>query len=137
MAPPILAMEPRFTATVLIVAGLKMERARAEVDPVNFLPRVRVFLIMLDGRHDYFFPVETSQKPFFEYLGTPKEHRRWVVYPEAHNVPRPSGARDWTTCISRYLSRSILDHLPRGRISRSDSHIEALAPRVGSQRSGR
>jgi dienelactone hydrolase/tRNA A-37 threonylcarbamoyl transferase component Bud32 len=103
VSPPLLAMEPRFKAAVLAVAGLKMERARAEVDPINFLPRVRLPLIMLNGRHDYFFPVESSQKPFFEYLGTPPEHKRWVVYPEAHTVPRTESMRETMAWLDKYL----------------------------------
>jgi eukaryotic-like serine/threonine-protein kinase len=103
VSPPILALEPRFKAAVLVVTGLKMERTRAEVDPLNFLPRVRQPLIMLNGRHDYFFPVETAQKPFFEYLGTPAEHKRWVVYPEAHTVPRTEAVRQTMMWLDRYL----------------------------------
>lgn len=103
VSPPILATESRFKAAVLVVAGLKMERARAEVDPINFLPRVRLPLIMLNGRHDFYFPVETSQKPFFEYLGTPHQHRRWVVYPEAHTVPRTESVRETMAWLDRYL----------------------------------
>ena len=103
VSPPILAMEPRFKAAVLAVTGLKMERARAEVDPINFLPRVRLPLLMLNARHDYFFPVETSQKPFFEYLGTPAEHKRWKVYPETHTVPRTEAMRETMAWLDRYL----------------------------------
>ena len=103
VSPPILATEPRFKAAMLAVAGLKMERARAEVDPLNFLPRVRLPLLMLNGRHDYFFPVETSQKPFFENLGTPPEHKRWVVYPEAHTVPRTEAMREVMAWLDRYV----------------------------------
>ena len=103
VSPPILALEPRFKAAMLSVAGLKMERARAEVDPLNFLPRVRVPLLMLNGRHDYFFPVETSQKPFFENLGTPPEQKRWVVYPEAHTVPRTEAMREIMAWMDRYV----------------------------------
>ena len=103
VSPPLLAMEPRFKAAVLVVTGLKMERARAEVDPINFLPRVRLPLLMLNARHDYFFPVETSQKPFFEYLGTPAEHKRWEVYPETHTVPRIEAMRETMAWLDRYL----------------------------------
>ena len=31
----------------------------------------RVPTLMLNGRYDSFFPVESSQKPFFQHLGTP------------------------------------------------------------------
>ena len=103
VSPPVLAMEPRFKAAVLSVTGLKMERARAEVDPLNFLPRVRLPLLMLNARHDYFFPVETSQKPFFDYLGTPAEHKRWEIYPETHTVPRTEAMRETMAWMDRYL----------------------------------
>ena len=58
---------------------------------------------MLNGRHDYFFPVETSQKPFFEYLGTPPADKRWVVYPEAHTVPRAESMREIMAWLDHYL----------------------------------
>jgi formylglycine-generating enzyme required for sulfatase activity/dienelactone hydrolase len=103
VSPPILALEPRFKTAVLAVTGLKMERARPEADPLNFLPHVRLPLLMLNGRHDYFFPVETSQKPFFEYLGTPPADKRWVVYPEAHTVPRAESMREIMAWLDHYL----------------------------------
>ena len=103
VSPPILAMEPRFKAAMLNVAGLKMERARREVDPINFLPRVRLPMLMLNGRYDYYFPVETSQKPFFESLGTPTEHKKWVLYPEAHVVSRTETMREVLAWLDKYL----------------------------------
>lgn len=96
-------MEPRFKAALLMVTGLKMERARAEVDPVNFLPRVHLPVLMLNGRYDYYFPVETSQKPFFEYLGTPADRKRWIVYPEAHTVPRTELMKEELAWLGRWL----------------------------------
>ena len=36
-----LAVEPRFKAAMLYVAGLTMERGRPEVDPINYLPRIK------------------------------------------------------------------------------------------------
>ncbi|HYC51645.1 MAG TPA: protein kinase [Gemmatimonadaceae bacterium] len=103
VSPPLLAMEPRFKAAMLNVTGLKMERARSEVDPINFLPRIRLPLLMLNGRYDFYFPVETSQKPFFEYLGTPAEHKKWVIYPEAHTVPRTELMRETLAWLDKYL----------------------------------
>lgn len=103
VSPPILAMEPRFKAAVLAVAGLKMERARPEVDPISFLASVRLPLLMLNGRYDFYFPVETSQRPFFNYLGTRAADKKWVVYPEAHTVPRTELVRETLAWLDRYL----------------------------------
>jgi dienelactone hydrolase len=102
-APIILATEPRFRAAVLYVAGLTMERGRPEVDPLNFLPRVRVPVLMLDGRYDYYFPVERAQQPFFRWLGTPAGRKRYLVYDGGHDVPREVLIAQSLAWFDRYL----------------------------------
>jgi predicted esterase len=87
-APINLVVEPRFKTAVLYVAGLTMERSRPEVDPYNYLSRVRVPVLMLNGKYDFFFPLETAQRPFFDALGTPADRKKWIVYEGGHDVPR-------------------------------------------------
>jgi hypothetical protein len=41
---------------------------------------------MLNGRYDYTFPVDSSQKPFFRWLGTAEKDKRHVLYDAAHDV---------------------------------------------------
>ena len=103
MAPLNLATEPRIKAAVLLVAGLTMERGRPEVDPLNFLPRVTVPLLMLNGKYDFFFPVEISQKPFFQMLGTPAEHKKYIVYEGGHDVPRTALITETLAWLDKYL----------------------------------
>jgi dienelactone hydrolase len=78
------AVEPRFKASVLVVGGLEMQATQPVADPFNFLPRVTVPTLMLNGRYDSFFPVETSQMPFFENLGTPDEDKKIIVTESNH-----------------------------------------------------
>jgi eukaryotic-like serine/threonine-protein kinase len=78
------AVEPRLRTAVLVVAGLAGARPLPEADPFNFLPRVRIPVLMLNGRYDDYFPVESSQEPMFRLLGTPPEHKRLVVVESAH-----------------------------------------------------
>src|SRR5256712_149304 len=47
------AVEPRIKVSTLLVAGLDFEPARPEVDPINFLPRIRAPTLMINGRYDY------------------------------------------------------------------------------------
>jgi tRNA A-37 threonylcarbamoyl transferase component Bud32/dienelactone hydrolase len=97
------ALEPRLDAVVLYVAGLEFQEGQPEVEPINHLPRITIPVLMLNGEHDHFFPVETSQRPMFELLGTPPEQKRWVVYEGGHFVPRArliSETLDW---LDRYL----------------------------------
>ena len=43
---------------------------------------------MLNGRYDYYFPVEVAQRPFFTNLGTPKDRKEWKINEGGHDVPR-------------------------------------------------
>jgi len=97
------AVEPRIKAAVFLVAGLEMERSRPEADPLNFLPRVKIPVIMLNGKFDHYFPVETSQKPFFRLLGTPPDQKRYVVYEGGHFVPRTQLIVESLAWLDKYL----------------------------------
>ncbi|HEY6061890.1 MAG TPA: hypothetical protein VIV10_14960, partial [Gemmatimonadales bacterium] len=52
------------------------------------LPRITIPVLMLNGRYDHFFPVQTSQDPMFRLLGTPPARKRHVLYDGGHFVPR-------------------------------------------------
>ncbi len=97
------AIEPRLKTAVLFVAGLTMERGRDEVDPVNYLPRIRIPVIMLNGKYDFFFPRETAQEPFFRFLGTPPTDKRYIVYEGGHDVPRTQLIKETLAWYDHYL----------------------------------
>ncbi len=73
VGPVPLALEPRLKAAILDVAGLGSVRPQPEIDPIFFLPRTSVPVLMLSGRLDAARPLETSARPFFDLLGTPEE----------------------------------------------------------------
>jgi eukaryotic-like serine/threonine-protein kinase len=97
------AIEKRIKAVVLHVGGMEMNRALPEVDQINFLPRVYQPIIMLNGKHDLFFPVETSQKPMFELLGTPKKDKKIIIYDAGHRVPRTELIKESLFWYDQYL----------------------------------
>ena len=103
MAPVMMALEDRFRAGVLLVAGLLFQKSQPEVDPINFLPRVTVPVLMLNGRYDFFFPLETSQQPFFRLLRTSSEHKRMFVYEDGHSVPRTELIKETLDWLDLYL----------------------------------
>jgi len=57
---------------------------------------------MINGELDLFFPVETSQKPLYELLGASEDHKRYVVYPGSHSVPRTDLVRELLEWLDRY-----------------------------------
>ncbi len=85
MGAIMLGLEPRFRAGVLFVAGLSMQPTQAMVDPFNFASRVTVPVIMLNGRYDPIYPLETQSKPLFALLGS--EDKVHYIAEGGHSVP--------------------------------------------------
>src|SRR5215208_2025466 len=52
-------IERRFKTAVLVDAGVFGTRSLPEVDPVNFAPRLRLPVLMINGRSDFMFPPDT------------------------------------------------------------------------------
>jgi dienelactone hydrolase len=97
------AVETRIRANVLYVAGLDFDRALPEVDAINYVGRVKQPTLILNGELDFFFPVETSQRPLFDLLGTPAGDKKRLVYPGGHSVPRTEQIRESLQWFDRYL----------------------------------
>ena len=87
MGPVMIAVEERFKAGLLLQAGICACKRHPASDPANFAPHVTIPILMLNGRDDSLFPFETAQKPLFELLGTPPEHKKHVLFPGAHSIP--------------------------------------------------
>jgi eukaryotic-like serine/threonine-protein kinase len=105
-APMMVSQEPRFRTAILFEGGLYLSPAGPpESDALNFLPRVRVPVLMLNGRYDYTFPVESSQKPYFRWLGTPEKDKRHVLYDAAHDVMvnRTQVVKEVLSWLDQYL----------------------------------
>lgn len=97
------AIEKRIKAIVLNVGGMEMNRAFPEVDQLNYLPRVSQPVLMLNGKHDMFFPVETAQKPMYDLLGTPAGDKKRIVYEAGHLVPRTDFVKETLLWFDQYL----------------------------------
>jgi dienelactone hydrolase len=63
------AVDRRFKTAVLVSTALFVTPKPAETDPWHFAPRVRVPVLILNGRDDV-IPYETAQRPLFDALGT-------------------------------------------------------------------
>ncbi len=96
------AVEPRIQVNLLYVAGLLFQRALPEADQINYVGRVRQPTLMINGEFDFFFPVETAQKPLYDLLGTPQADKKYVVYPGSHAVPRTELVRELLEWLDRY-----------------------------------
>jgi len=98
-----LAVEKRFKAAVLSAGGLMFQRSLPEVEAINFLPRIKIPVLMLNGKHDFFFLHETSQVPFYELLGTSKENKKHIVFDSGHALPMTPEIKETLAWLDRYL----------------------------------
>jgi dienelactone hydrolase len=103
MGPIYVAVEPRFKTCVFVVGGFYLQHSAPEVDAFNFAPHVTVPVLLLNGRFDFFYPMETSQRPMFESFGVPDAQKRRVIYDTGHNIPRADLIRETVDWLDRYL----------------------------------
>jgi dipeptidyl aminopeptidase/acylaminoacyl peptidase len=99
----ILALEDRIKVSVLVVGGFVSGRMLPEADQINFLPRIKIPTLMLNGKYDYLFPLETAQKPMFRFLGTPDEHKLHLTYDSEHNIPQNERIKETLNWLDKYL----------------------------------
>lgn len=116
-APTLLTVEPRLHSAVLYVAYIipltgsfwsssqPGGRMLPEVDPVTYLRKVDVPVLMLNGQFDNLGPLETSVKPFYALLGTAEPDKRHVVAEGGHFVPRALLIRETLDWLDRYQGR--------------------------------
>jgi dienelactone hydrolase/predicted Ser/Thr protein kinase len=97
-----IALEPRIKAAVLVAGGLRFNYP-TEIQPANFMPRVKVPVLLVHGRDDFQVPAE-AQRRVFDLLGTPPEHKRHVQLEGGH-VPNDIRAmfREALDWFDKYL----------------------------------
>ena len=98
------AIDGRMKATILHGGGLPQYRRFAEVDPINFAPRVREPVLMVGGRLDSIQPVDSCQKPLLRFLGAPSNDKRIAIVDRGHSVyPTPPIIDESLAWLDRYL----------------------------------
>ncbi|MCA1612306.1 MAG: hypothetical protein LC780_15980 [Acidobacteria bacterium] len=98
------ALENRFKLAIFSSGGFRLARALPEVDPINFVSRVKIPVLLITGRYDFSAPYETAQAPMFRMLGTPEKDKRHFVFEAGHIPPQMQPVikevLDW---LDRYL----------------------------------
>jgi pimeloyl-ACP methyl ester carboxylesterase len=101
---PLVALEDRLKVAILAPGGFTFRIQPPEVDAINYVSHVTIPVLMVGGRHDYVFPLESAQKPMFERLGTPADQKRHVVFDAGHgDFPRSELIREVLGWLDRYL----------------------------------
>jgi dienelactone hydrolase len=105
LAPRFLTLDNRIRAAMLWVGGFPgWGQPEFVIWIVDLTRRTTTPVLMLNGRYDPSFVVDTQVTPMFELLGTPKEHKRLVIYDTSHwGFPRNELIRENLAWVDRYL----------------------------------
>jgi dienelactone hydrolase len=74
------AVEPRIKANILCLGGFRDTSAELEAQAINYISHITVPTLMLNGRFDMTFPVETAVRPAYNLLGTPEKDKKLEIY---------------------------------------------------------
>jgi serine/threonine protein kinase/formylglycine-generating enzyme required for sulfatase activity/dienelactone hydrolase len=78
------AIEPRIKVAVMFGGGLHLDFP-PEYNHANFTPRVAIPVLLQDGKYDFIFPVESSQKPFLRLFGAEQKDKHHKTYETGHS----------------------------------------------------
>lgn len=100
-------LEERLKAAVFLDGGYFLLKLPPGVDQADFAPRLRIPVLMVNGRYDYTFPPDTAQDPLFRMLGTPAAEKRHVMMDTPHDVSedRPLLVKEVLDWLDRCLGR--------------------------------
>jgi hypothetical protein len=100
----VVAVESGIETAILASGGLR-DTDRPEVDAWNDAPRVRIPVLMLNGRDDVLFSMETHQKPLFAALGTPAPDKVFRQHDggQANLLTRPALMGEILGWFDKYL----------------------------------
>jgi dienelactone hydrolase len=100
-------LQDRLKTAIFLDGGYFQEPPPAGADQADFVTRMKKPVLMVNGRYDFTFPLETSQDPFFSMLGTPAADKRHVVLDTPHDVTedRPRLTKTVLDWLDHYLGR--------------------------------
>ena len=96
------AVEDRVRLCVHVLGGF-WGKALPEADQVNYLPRVTVPVLMMNGKYDMTFPFDAEVKPYFDFLGTPEKDKVLKIYESDHWVPKNEMIRETLAWCEKYF----------------------------------
>jgi eukaryotic-like serine/threonine-protein kinase len=97
------AVEERLKASVLIVGGLPTSKRIPEADEINYLPYIKIPVLMVNGKYDLAFPYETTVKPFYDLLGTQPANKHLKIYDTDHYIRKDEMIKDVLEFLDEYL----------------------------------
>ncbi len=101
--PIMTAIEPRFKAAIFASGGCNAQKVLPEADAMNFASRVKIPVLMVNGRYDFEIPLDTCQEPLFRLLGSAPPDKQHVLYDTGHAPPLLPIMKEGLNWLDHYL----------------------------------
>jgi eukaryotic-like serine/threonine-protein kinase len=100
-------LQDRLKTAVLLDGGFFLDQPPPGGDAADFAARIKMPVLMVNGRYDFTFPLDRAQNPLFTMLGTPAQDKSHVVLDTPHDVTeqRPQLTKAVLDWLDRYLGR--------------------------------
>ena len=96
------AVEERLKAGVLL-GGAVNGLGRPEINDINYIGRVKIPTLMMNGIYDTLSAFETNIEPMFDLLGTPAEHKKLITTETDHIPPVNEFIKETLAWLDKYL----------------------------------
>jgi dienelactone hydrolase len=79
------AVDDRIALNILVAAGFPNTKPYPEADDINYITRIKAPTLILNGKYDGNFPLETNVSHFYKLLGTPEKDKHLYLIDAGHN----------------------------------------------------
>ena len=100
-------LQDRLKTSIFLDGGYFLFPPTPGTDQADFAPRLKIPVLMVNGRYDYSFSLDRAQNPLFAMLGTPTGDKRHVILDTPHDVTeeRPQLVKAVLDWLDHYLGR--------------------------------
>jgi len=97
------AVEDRLKLCVLGVPGMySYNKALPEADIINYITRVNIPVLMMDGRYDNLQVYDKDVYPMYKLFGTPEKDKLLKLYDTGHYLPQTQLIRETLAWLEKY-----------------------------------
>jgi dienelactone hydrolase len=97
------AVEERLAISILVLPGFTAKNPYPEATEINYVSRVRIPTLMLNGRYDSDFDLDNQVMPFYRLLGTPEADKRLCIFESGHYISQGNMIKEVLGWLDKYF----------------------------------
>ncbi len=97
------AVEKRLAVNILVLGGFNPFSPYPEADEINYVSRISIPTLMLNGKYDSSFDLDNQVIPFFRLIGTPEADKRLCIYESGHYISQKYKVKEVLEWLDKYF----------------------------------